>query len=307
MYYLYNEGKKKGPYSLAQLKAFALDRSAIVWHPLTSSWTIAESIEELEIQSAHSEEIKVIIADDHVLYRAGVRAALHSKEDIHFLAEADNGLHLLQLLHSMQPDVILLDIQMPVMDGIETLPKIKQMYPRIKVIMLSMMDDQSMISKLMNSGANSYLTKMCDAEVIYQTIKTCHEKTYSFNEFTKRALNANGEPKAARSYSLPEENTYSNRQTRSFEYLHTDKTSASLYPVSPGHNNGIQTSSVIAESTSPAPVAGIGFSRAKVLETFDDATELIPEKKRNGVTRTIIDSVLISGILTALYYILQSI
>ena len=70
--------------------------------------------------------INVIICDDHVLYRAGVKAALSSKKDIKVIAEADNGSHLLNLLKAVQPDVILLDIQMPIMDGIATLPELKK-------------------------------------------------------------------------------------------------------------------------------------------------------------------------------------
>ncbi len=132
--------------------------------------------------------IKLIIADDHVLYRAGVKAALSIKKDIKVIAEADNGAHLLNILKGIQPDVILLDIQMPIMDGIATLPEIKKLYPKIKVIMLTMMDDQSMITKLMELGANSYLTKTSDSEIIYEAIKTCHENEFYFNALTNKAL-----------------------------------------------------------------------------------------------------------------------
>ena len=132
--------------------------------------------------------INVIIADDHVLYRAGVKTALSSKKDIKVIAEADNGSHLLNLLKGIQPDVILLDIQMPIMDGIATLPEVKKLYPQIKIIMLTMMDDQSMITKLMELGANSYLTKTSDSEIIYEAIKTCHEQEFYFNSLTNKAL-----------------------------------------------------------------------------------------------------------------------
>jgi DNA-binding NarL/FixJ family response regulator len=135
-----------------------------------------------------NEVIKVIIADDHVLYRAGVKTALSSKKDIKIIAEADNGSHLLILLKAIQPDVILLDIQMPIMDGIAALSEIKRLYPGIKVIMLTMMDDHSMITKLMELGANSYLTKTSDSEIIYEAIKTCHEQEYYFNALTNKAL-----------------------------------------------------------------------------------------------------------------------
>jgi DNA-binding NarL/FixJ family response regulator len=141
--------------------------------------------------SNNKEPIKVIIADDHVLYRAGVKTALSTKKDIKIIAEADNGMHLINMLKLIQPDVILLDIQMPVMDGIGALPEIKRNWPHIKVIMLTMMDDHSMITKLMELGANSYLSKTSDSEIIYEAIKTCYEQEYYFNTLTNKALLTN--------------------------------------------------------------------------------------------------------------------
>jgi DNA-binding NarL/FixJ family response regulator len=136
----------------------------------------------------HGDVINVMIVDDHVLYRAGVKTALSSKKDIKIIAEADNGAHLLNMLKAIQPDVILLDIQMPVMDGITALPEVKKLYPGIKVIMLTLLDDQSVITKLMELGANSYLVKTSDAEVIYEAIKTCHQQEFFFNSLTNKAL-----------------------------------------------------------------------------------------------------------------------
>ena len=137
------------------------------------------------------EPIKVIIADDHVLYRAGVKTALSAKSDVKVIAEADNGSHLLNMLKMIPVDVILLDIQMPIMDGIATLPEIKKIAPNAKVIMLTMMEDHSMVTKLMELGANSYLPKTSDIEVIYEAIKTCYEQEYYFNSLTNKALLTN--------------------------------------------------------------------------------------------------------------------
>ncbi|MEJ7625303.1 MAG: response regulator transcription factor [Ferruginibacter sp.] len=138
-----------------------------------------------------TEPIRVIIADDHVLYRAGVKTALSTKKDVKVIAEADNGMHLLNLIKSIPADVILLDIQMPVMDGIATLPEIKKILPNCKVIMLTMVEDHSMITRLMELGANSYLTKTSDIEIIYEAITTCFEQEYYFNALTNKALLTN--------------------------------------------------------------------------------------------------------------------
>jgi DNA-binding NarL/FixJ family response regulator len=132
--------------------------------------------------------LKVIIADDHALFRAGVRTALSGRKDIQLIAEAENGLQLLNLLKGVKPDVILLDIQMPIMDGLTALPEIRKMYPDMIVIMLSMVNDYSMVSKMMEVGANSYLTKESDPEVIYQAIKSCYEEEFFFTDLTNRAL-----------------------------------------------------------------------------------------------------------------------
>ncbi|MEO5501222.1 MAG: response regulator transcription factor [Ginsengibacter sp.] len=136
----------------------------------------------------NEEVINVMIVDDHVLYRAGVKTALSSKKDIKVIAEADNGQHMLHMLKAIQPDVILLDIQMPIMDGITALPEVKKLYPNIKIIMLTLLDDQSVVTKLMELGANSYLVKVSDAEVIYEAIKVCHEQEFYFNALTNKAL-----------------------------------------------------------------------------------------------------------------------
>jgi DNA-binding NarL/FixJ family response regulator len=133
-------------------------------------------------------KIKVLITDDHALFRAGVKASLSHYTDIEFIGEAENGMQLLNLLKFLQPDVILLDIQMPIMDGIATLPEVKKILPNTRIVMLTMNDDVSMISKLMEIGANSYLTKDSDSETIYEAIKTVYSKEYFFNDYTNKAM-----------------------------------------------------------------------------------------------------------------------
>ncbi|HVF80866.1 MAG TPA: response regulator transcription factor [Flavisolibacter sp.] len=132
--------------------------------------------------------IKVAIADDHALFRAGVKTSLSNRKDVQMVAEAENGMQLLNLLKHIVPDVILLDIQMPIMDGLTTLPEIKRLHPEVKVIMLSMHNDHSVITRMMEVGANSYLTKDTDSEMIYQAIRTCYEQEYYFNDLTNKAL-----------------------------------------------------------------------------------------------------------------------
>src|SRR5262249_48950819 len=132
--------------------------------------------------------IKVAICDDHTLIRTGIKSSLSSRKDILMVAEAENGLQLLNLLRHIQPDVVILDIQMPIMDGLVTLPEIKKNYPNIKVIILSMHNDHSVISRMMEIGANSYLTKESSNEMIYEAIKGVYEQDFFFTELTNKAL-----------------------------------------------------------------------------------------------------------------------
>jgi DNA-binding NarL/FixJ family response regulator len=134
--------------------------------------------------------IKVVICDDHSLFRQGVKYALAGKDDVQIIGEAVDGADLLYKLRHLHPDVILLDINMPNMDGLATLPilKSKEEFKDIKVIILSMHNQMSMVSKMMSLGANSYLTKNDDTELIYKAIVACHNNEYFFNDLTNQAL-----------------------------------------------------------------------------------------------------------------------
>lgn len=179
--------------------------------------------------------IKVAIADDHALFRAGVKTALSVKKDVELIAEADNGMQLINLLRHIEPDVILLDIQMPIMDGIQTLPEIRKIRPEAKVIILSMHNDHSMISKLMEIGANSYLTKNSDSETIYEAIKTCYENEFFFNELTNKALLTGLRTKRTDGYGTPEADL-SEKELRVLRLMCEEKTTkeiADIVEISP--------------------------------------------------------------------------
>lgn len=119
--------------------------------------------------------IKVVICEDHELFMKGVKHALSHKDDICFIGEAENGMKLFQLLKHVTPDVVLLDINMPIMDGKATLLKLKKEYPNIKVIMLTMRDEMSTIVDMIQNGADAYLVKNCGEDKIYDAIVSCHK------------------------------------------------------------------------------------------------------------------------------------
>ena len=103
--------------------------------------------------------IQVVLADDHDLVRAGIKALLSSLKGIEVIAEVRDGAELLRLLESVHPDVVVSDITMPGMDGITAVRRIRELYPRLPVIMLSMNESADSIKRAVASGANGYVRK----------------------------------------------------------------------------------------------------------------------------------------------------
>jgi len=129
-------------------------------------------------------KINVIITDDHKLFRKGIIALLEDFDFIGETYEASNGAELLALLAKMKtlPDVILLDLRMPVMDGVEAHKKIRKLYPEIKVIILTMEDDEQYILHLISEGVNGYLLKNADPDEMEKAILKVVENGYYFSE-----------------------------------------------------------------------------------------------------------------------------
>ena len=133
-------------------------------------------------------EIKVAIADDHKIFRKGVILSLRHYNNIRFVLEADNGEELLNGLDEAKPDVILMDLRMPVKDGIEATKFISKHYPNIAVIVLTMHEDDRFVTHLMENGANGYLLKSTDPAEIKKAITDVVSKGYYLNNFVNRIL-----------------------------------------------------------------------------------------------------------------------
>ncbi len=133
-------------------------------------------------------KIKLIIADDQVLFLKGLRLLIDSFDSITLVAEAQNGQELIKEIAQHSPDVVLIDLKMPVMDGIEATKKIRESYPDVKIILLTMYNDESIINLIMSLGANGYLLKNEEPHVLKEAIETVYEKDFYFNEYTSRAL-----------------------------------------------------------------------------------------------------------------------
>ncbi len=126
--------------------------------------------------------ITVAIADDYKVFREGLKAILSADENIITLFEADNGAELLDALQTQSPDIILMDLKMPVMGGIEATKEVRKKYPHIKVLVISMYEDDKFITHLVKNGANGYLLKNTEPEDIRRAIYSLTENGYYFNE-----------------------------------------------------------------------------------------------------------------------------
>ena len=132
--------------------------------------------------------IKVAIADDHKIFRKGVILSLRPYTNIKFVLEAENGDELINGLPAAEPDVILMDLRMPLKDGIESTKIISKQYPNIHVIVLTMYEDERFVSHLMENGANGYLLKSADPSEIKKAIMEVMVRGYYLNNFVNRVL-----------------------------------------------------------------------------------------------------------------------
>ena len=132
--------------------------------------------------------IKVAIADDHKIFRKGVILSLRPYHNIKFVLEAENGEELIQGVESAKPDIVLMDLKMPVKDGIETTKYLNKHFPAIRILILTMYEDERFVGHLMDSGANGYLLKSTDPEEIKQGITDVMRTGFYLNNFVNRVL-----------------------------------------------------------------------------------------------------------------------
>lgn len=120
------------------------------------------------------ERIKVLIVDDHRVVREGLSAILQSKENIQVLGEAQDGQEAVEKARSLLPDVILMDVSMPKMTGVEATRIIKREFPHIGIIALTMYEEQQYIFDLVRGGATGYLLKDSDSDQIVKAIQSVY-------------------------------------------------------------------------------------------------------------------------------------
>lgn len=118
-----------------------------------------------------AEPIKVLIADDHTIVRSGVRLLLTAEPDIDVVGEALNGHEALKLVESLQPDVVLMDITMPEMDGLEATRRIKDRYSQVQVLVLTMHRSEEYFFEMLKAGASGYILKGAKTDELIEAVR----------------------------------------------------------------------------------------------------------------------------------------
>lgn len=133
-------------------------------------------------------KIKIAIADDQQLFAQGLEKLLKAHENFSVLFSVPNGKELITKVKETMPDVILMDLQMPEMDGMDATLRLRQQYLDLKIIALTMHNDEDFIIDMIEKGANGFLSKDTDIEMLIDAIYTVMENEYYFNEKVSKAL-----------------------------------------------------------------------------------------------------------------------
>jgi DNA-binding NarL/FixJ family response regulator len=173
-------------------------------------------------------EIKVAIADDHKIFRDGIKMAMSGKDYLKIIWEAEDGKDLMHKIKIKLPNVLLMDIRMPEMDGVNAISLIRKEYEGIKIIVLTIYDDHDMISKMMEMGANAYLTKTTDPEEIYNAILTCMNDDFYFNDLVNKAVLLKLQHKKQVKQYYPNPVKFNEKELRILKLISEDKTTEEI-------------------------------------------------------------------------------
>lgn len=146
------------------------------------------SIDSTVTTSQSKPEIKLIIADDHPMVRDGLKFSLESESFIKVLADVSNGQEALKSVLELNPDVVLLDISMPVMTGLEACVKIREQAPTVGILMVTMHDNREYITRVIQAGASGYVLKDAPPEELILAVQTVHQGGTYFSSSVAKTL-----------------------------------------------------------------------------------------------------------------------
>lgn len=156
------------------------------------------------------EKIRILLADDHVLVRKGIITMLESEDDLEVVGEANNGVEALELTKNIHPDLLILDIRMPEMNGLEAADKLRELNIDTKALILSMHDSDDYVLQALQAGAYGYLLKDTEKNEFIKAIHQVHQGNKYFSGAVSNALAAQllGSKKAETTITTTQENKY---------------------------------------------------------------------------------------------------
>jgi DNA-binding NarL/FixJ family response regulator len=157
---------------------------------------------------------KIITVEDHAIFREGLRRIISEMEDMELVGEAPNGVEFLKMLKKVTPDLVIMDIQMPEMDGIEATEKALQFNPSLKILVLSMFGEEEYIYTMVDKGIYGFILKNSDVADFKKAIMRVSEGQHYYSEEVMQVL-----VKKVRGYDTLDKITFTNKENEVLRYL----------------------------------------------------------------------------------------
>lgn len=172
--------------------------------------------------------ITVALADDHKIFKDGVKMSLKDRELIKILWETGDGNDLMHKLKVKQPDVMLMDVNLPGINGVTALQMIRKSFQDLKIVIISMYDDKETITKMMEYGANAFLPKTSDPDEIYKAIVSCMNEDFYFNDLVNTAVLLRLQQRRKLRRYYPADINFNDKELRILKLIAEDKTTEEI-------------------------------------------------------------------------------
>ena len=170
-------------------------------------------------------KIRVLLVDDHAILREGLRALLSCYDDVQVVGEAQNGAVALEQVEALQPDVVIMDIAMPVMDGFESTRRIRQKYPQTRVLVLTQYEDKEYVVPLLQAGASGFVLKQALGADLINALRTVAQgETFLYPSVATVALEELRKPSKGEEAG----STLTLREREILQYIVAGKTNAQI-------------------------------------------------------------------------------